>query len=80
MMIEKNKLINLINEGADIEFSFRGEMYTILAWTPRGIVIGKQNYSNEEIFQDCKTFLKKCKIDGVPILDALPEIDILYHS
>ncbi|MBQ2968716.1 MAG: hypothetical protein IJE10_11440 [Clostridia bacterium] len=80
MIIEKNELINLIDEGADIEFSFRGEMYTVLAWTPDGIVIGKQNSSSDEIFQDCKTFLKKCKIEGVPIMEALPEMDILYHS
>ncbi len=80
MIIDKKKLIELINYGADIEFSYNGKAYTILAWTDEGISIGEQGSTNDKVYSSCDDFIRNCKIDGIPILDALPKINVLYHS
>lgn len=80
MIIDKRKLIELLDFGADIEFFYNGKTYTILAWTENGISIGMQDAADNQVYPSREDFIKNCKIDGVPILKALPQINILYHS
>lgn len=80
MTIDKKKLIELLNFGADIEFSYKGKAYTILAWVDDGISIGEQGANTDENFSSVDDFTKNCKIDGIPILEALPQIDTIYHT
>lgn len=80
MTIDKKKFIELLDFGADIEFSYHEKVYTILAWIDKGISIGEQNSEDNEVYSSRDDFIRYCKIDGIPILDALPKIDVLYHS
>jgi len=80
MTIDQKRLIELVNYGADIEFSYKGKAYTILAWVDGGISIGKQGSDDDKVYSSCDDFIRNCKIDGISIMDALPEMDVLYHS
>ena len=80
MTIDKKKLVNLLESGAEIEFSYNGKLYTILAWTENGISFGEQNSNDDIVYSDCNDFILNCKIGSVSIIDALPKIEILYHS
>lgn len=80
MTIDKKRFTELIELGADIEFLYNGKKYTILAWIDDGISIGEQNTDNESIYSNCKDLLQNCIIDGTPLLNALPKIDITFHT
>ncbi len=80
MTIDKKRFIELIELGADIEFLYNGKKYTILAWVDGGISIGEQNTDDESIYSNCEEFLQNCIIDGTPLLNALSEIDIIFHT
>lgn len=80
MTIDKKRLIELIDFGADIEFSFDGKDYAIFAWTDDGIVLVEKNTQTEFVYPNRDDFIQNCKIKDVPILDALPKIDITFHT
>lgn len=76
-MIETSKLRNAIELGSDIEFKYKGKMYTILPWTKDGIVIGPQNEDNDSIFKTADDLIDNYKIDGRHMKDILKDIEIL---
>lgn len=74
------KLTELINSGADIEFSVRGKQYTILSWTEDGIVIGPKNSDNDMVFRDADELYDQFLIDGVPLRKMIDQITIEFSS
>ena len=76
----RQKLIDLIDAGADIEFSIHEKRYTILPWTPGGITIGEQGSEDDDQFPDADTLLDRYEIDGVPLNEMLDEIQIDFSA
>jgi len=76
----REKLIDLMRRGADIEFLCRGRMFTILAWLEDGISIGPQDSDEDDIFPDAETLLREYEIDGIPMERLLSEIFIKFSS
>lgn len=72
------RLTNLIDSGADIEFSVNGTMYTILPWTDGGITVGQQGAENDKVFDSIDALLNGFEIDGVPLLALLDSICIVF--
>lgn len=80
MTIDLNKLVELIDFGSDIEFSYKGKSYIILPWVKEGIVIGEQNKDNDSIYKTSRELVDNYKIDGKLIKDIIGEIKIIFHS
>lgn len=77
----KQKIKDLIEYGADIEFSYRGKNYTILPWVEDGIAVGLQeNDEDDHIFKDFDDLMENYVIDGVEFKDAINNIRILFSS
>ena len=78
-MIQRIK--ELIEFGADIEFSYRGKDYTLLAWVEEGISVGLQGVDEDDhIFKDYNDLMENYVIDGVKFKDAIRDIEILFTS
>lgn len=73
------KLKELIEFGADIEFRFRGKDYTILPWTDEGIVIGENN-GEDSVFDSYEDMVSKYIVDGHVMKDILADIEITFTS
>lgn len=74
------KLKDLINIGADIEFSANGRMYTILPWTDEGITIGPQGSNNDMVFDDADALLSGFLIDGTPLTQMIDQVVIVFSG
>ena len=80
-IIVRQKFEELINMGADIEFSYNGKHYTLLAWIPEGISVGEQdNDEDDNIFSDFDDMLKHYVIDGVKFADIIDDVNIEFSS
>lgn len=76
----RQKLIDLIARGSDIEFSYRGVRYTILPWTEDGIVVGKQGSDDDAAFPDSDALFSGFLLDGKPLSDIADEIELGFSS
>ena len=74
------KLADLINSGADIEFSVNGRMYTILPWTDGGITIGPQNSDDDMVFKDVDALVSGFLIDGKPLANIIDQVVIVFSG
>ena len=74
------KLKELVEFGADIEFRYQGKDYTILPWTDDGIIIGLQNSNEDSIFQTYEDMIEEYKLNGKRMKDVLEEIEITFTS
>ena len=74
------KLKELVEFGADIEFRYQGNDYTILPWTDEGIVIGLQNSDDDNVFQTYEEMIELYKLNGKVMKDVLEEIEITFTS
>ena len=73
------KLKELVEFGADIEFRFHGKEYIILPWTDDGIVIGEKN-DDDSVFDSYDDMVNKYVIDGCIMKDILEKIEINFTS
>ena len=73
------KLKELVEFGADIEFCYGNKEYTILPWTEDGIVIGEKN-GEDYVFKTYADMVNKYKIGGVLMKDILSQINITFSS
>lgn len=78
-IIMNQKLRELVEFGADIEFCCRDKEYTILPWTNDGIVISEKN-GEDHIFESYEDMINKYKIEDVLLKDILNEIEITFTS
>lgn len=77
----KQKFKELIDMGADIEFSYNGKQYTLLAWVPEGISVGEQNNDEDDnLFSDFDDLLENYVIDGVKFNDVIEDVVIEFSS
>ena len=77
----KQKFKELIDMGADIEFSYNDKQYTVLAWVPEGISVGEQNNDEDDnIFSDFDDLMENYVIDGVKFKDVIEDIVIEFSS
>lgn len=77
----RQKFKELIDMGADIEFSYNGKMYILLAWIPEGISVGEQNNDEDDnIFSDFEDLMENYVIDGVKFSDVIEDIVIEFSS
>lgn len=74
------KLTDLINGGADVEFSVNGRLYTILPWTDGGITIGPQESDEDMVFDDVDSLYDGFLIDGVPLRSMIDQIEIVFSG
>lgn len=72
------KLTDLIDSGADVEFSVNDRMYTILPWTDGGITIGEQGAEDEKVYDSVDALLSGFIIDGTPLISLLDSIHIVF--
>lgn len=76
-----NKLRDLVNEQADVEFSYNGKEYTLLAWIDEGISVGeKDNDLDDNIYSDFDDLLNNYRIQGSCFRDILDDIVITFSS
>lgn len=73
------KLKELVEFGADIEFRFQGKDYIILPWTDDGIAIGEKN-GDDSVFDSYEDLISKYVIDGFLMKDILEKIEITFTS
>lgn len=77
----KQKFRKLIENGADIEFSYNGKQYTLLAWVAEGISVGEQNNDEDDnIFSDFDDLLEHYTIDGVRFADIIEDVILEFSS
>lgn len=77
----KKEIKDLIDKGADIEFSYNGKEYTLLAWIDKGISVGeKNNDADDNIFSDYDDLMNNFIIDGKPFKDIVDDIIITFSS
>ncbi len=74
------KLKELVEYGADIEFVFQGNAYTILPWMDEGIVIGLQDSDNDQVFESYDDMINGYLLDGNTMKDVLDNIEITFTS
>lgn len=73
------KLKELVEFGADIEFRFHEKEYIILPWTDDGIVIGEKN-GDDSVFDSYDDMVNKYVIDDCVMKDILEKIEITFTS
>lgn len=73
------KLKDLVEFGADIEFSYRGKDYVILPWTDDGIVIGPKD-GEDSVYGSYDDMINNYVIDGMYLKDILEKIKIDFTS
>lgn len=73
------KLKELVEFGADIEFRFHGKEYIILPWPDDGIVIGEKN-GDDSVFDSYDDMVNKYVIDDCVMKDILEKIEITFTS
>lgn len=77
----RQKFKELIDMGADIEFSYNGKQYTLLAWVPEGISVGEQNNDDDDnLFSDFDDMLENYSIDGKRFADIIEDVVIEFSS
>lgn len=77
----KKEIKRLIDKQADIEFSYKGKEYTLLAWTDEGITVGeKNNDADDNVFSDYDDLMSNFIIDGKPFGDIVEDIVIIFSS
>lgn len=76
----KDKLKELIDAGADIEFNFNGKDYTILAWIDEGISVGEKNKNDDNVFKDFDDLRNNYIIDGQVFGSVLDDIKLTFTS
>lgn len=76
----KDKLKELIDAGADIEFNFNGKDYTILAWIDEGISVGEKNKNDDNVFKDFDDLRNNYIIDGQVFGSVLNDIKLTFTS
>ena len=77
----KQKFRELIDMGADIEFSYNGKRYTLLAWVTEGISVGEQNNdADDNIFSDFEDMMENYVIDGSKFKDIVEEVVIEFST
>lgn len=77
----RQKFEELINMGADIEFSYNGKQYALLAWIAEGISVGEQdNDEDDNIFSDFDDLMENYMIDGVKFADIIEDVHIDFSS
>ena len=77
----KQKLRELIEMGADIEFAYNGKQYTLLAWVAEGISVGEQNNDEDDnVFSDFDDLLENYIIDGEKFADIVEDVIIEFSS
>lgn len=74
------KLKELVEFGADIEFDFQENSYTILPWSAEGISIGLQNSNNDHIYKTFDEMINNYQLNGHIMRDVLNQIDITFTS
>lgn len=77
--IMNQELKKLVEFGADIEFSCKGKMYTILPWVEVGIVIGEQG-EDDYIYQTYEEMVINFIIGGKPMKEVMDDIVIEFTS
>lgn len=74
------KLKELVEFGADIEFNFCGNSYTILPWVDNAISIGLQNNNDDHIYKTFDEMIDNYQLNGHIMRDVLNQIDITFTS
>lgn len=76
-----DRLRNLVEFGADIEFICCGVPYTILAGAEEGIIIGIQNDDNNDgCYESYDEMIHNYTIGGKKMIEVLDEIEITFSS
>ena len=73
------KLKELVEFGADIEFCCGNKEYTILPWTEEGIVIGEKD-GKDYVFESYDDMVNQYKIGTMLMKDVLNKIKITFTS
>ena len=77
----KQKFRKLIENGADIEFSYNGKQYTLLAWVAEGISVGEQNNDEDDnVFSDFDDLMGNYIINGEKFADIVEDVVIEFSS
>ena len=77
----RQKFKELIDMGADIEFSYNGKMYTLLAWVQEGIVVGEQNNDEDDnIFSDFNDLMENYILNGIKFAEIIEDVVIEFSS
>ena len=77
----KIEIRELIDKHADVEFSYNGKEYTLLAWIEEGISVGeKNNDADDNVFTDYDDLMNNYFIDGKPFKSIVDEISITFSS
>lgn len=78
LTIEMLKYENNIR--GDVEFFYKDKKYSII-FCMSPILIGEQyNEDDEQFFDDLDSLLHNYKIDGVALIDLLPDTDLDWRS
>lgn len=77
-MLEELK--NKIERGADIEFRYMDEDYTILGWLEEGVAVGRHGADEDFIFKDADDLMENYVIHGKRFKDIVEDIEILFSS
>lgn len=80
--MSKSELVNLIENGRDINFIISGRRYGIFTWTEKGICIG-EDYCEEKDLQyyaTAQALVENFKVNGVPLGDLAAGICITDYS
>ena len=77
----KQKFRKLIENGADIEFSYNGKQYTLLAWVSEGISVGEQNNDEDDnVFSDFDDLMENYIINSEKFADIVEDVVIEFSS
>lgn len=74
------KLKNLIDAGADVEFTLNNKQYVILPWTDDGIVIGLKDSDDDVTYPTFEQLTSHFIIDGAPFSQQIENITIDFTS
>lgn len=75
-----NDFKKIIDTSGDITFDCLGASYTILTWTDKGIVIGKQNDDDDCYYESSDDLIANYKINGKYISDVIDKINVTFYS
>ncbi|MBR2131238.1 MAG: hypothetical protein IJ955_01655 [Oscillospiraceae bacterium] len=76
----RQRLKDLMEFGADIEFTVNGKDFVILAWVKEGIVIGPADIDEDAIFPDADSLMDGYIVDGKPLSEWMDEIVIRFST